>query len=101
MFEMSTQYLLGIDTEPRIKERGVNLPKIERCFKVPLVQIIEPRMQPDNTAADWLASDKYGTRDAVVGARGTVFRHAATKFAEGQHDDAIVELGGFQIVQKG
>src|SRR5262245_66088928 len=58
-------------------------------------------MRADQAGADVWSGEKYGAGRAVIGAEGVGFFDAAAEFAEGEDDDAVVELGEFQIVQKG
>ena len=83
-----------------VEDGGIDLAEVDGHFEVTLVEIGERRMIADEAVTDGGAGEEDGAGGAVVGAGGAVFFDAAAEFAEGEDDDAVVEAGGFQIVQE-
>jgi len=55
----------------------------------------------EQTAADFAPRKENGSGRAVIGAEGGVLFDSTAEFAEAENNDAVIELGGLQIVQKG
>ena len=89
-----------IDAEPAVEQRGIDLPKIDCHLEIALIEIGQRGVQADEAGADVWPGEKNRRCGAVVSAGGAVFFYAAAEFAECENDDAVVELGGFEVVQE-